>query len=320
MTDRPDDILLDQAFEWYVRLQDCDVTEQERAGCAAWLAESDQHRAAWQRAEQVWLRLQPAADALRQPLPVAPAPPVALHRRGKPRWARAIGGLAAALVLALVGYACYDPAYLAEHRTAVAEQREWLLEDGSRVHLAPDSALDVDYQAGQRRIRLHRGEAWFQVAADAQRPFVVEAAGGGVRALGTAFSVRHANGGVRVLVSEHRVEVSHGKQQVRLEKGQAVHYDRDGMSRPVSVNLGNELAWRRQRLVFEDVSLDRVLTELQRYLSTRLVLTDAAVAALPVTTVLDTRQPEQALDSLAGMFELRLSAVGPWVTLVRAGE
>lgn len=93
--------------------------------------------------------------------------------------------MAAMLLLGLGLSWCYDPAWLADYRTAIAEQRQWHLEDGSLIHAAPDSALDVNYSDHQRYVRLYRSEAWFQVVPDAQRPFIVEAAKGNTQALGS---------------------------------------------------------------------------------------------------------------------------------------
>jgi FecR protein len=63
------------------------------------------------------------------------------------------------------------------------------LADGSHVELNSQSAIAIHYDAGQRRVRLLEGEAWFEVSPDPVRPFVVEASGGTVTALGTAFNV-----------------------------------------------------------------------------------------------------------------------------------
>ncbi|MGV6473175.1 FecR family protein [Azotobacter vinelandii] len=330
MTDTRNDNLLEQALEWCVLLQDPDAGPEERAGFAAWLETSEAHRQAWRRAEEVWRRLDPVAERLASgagPSPdrlaatpaVAPVRPQALKPAFR-RKTRALRALAAMLLLgAILGWR-YDPAWLADYRTAVAEQREWRLEDGSLIRLAPDSALDVDYGTARRRIRLHRGEAWFRVAADPARPFVVESATGHTQALGTAFDIRRRGDRVRVLVSEHQVQVSLDRQRQRLEPGQALTYDADGFSPVRNVDVANELAWQNQRLVFQDAPLAQVLAELQRYMPGRLQLTDSTLGSLSVTAVFDTRQPRQALESLADVLALRLTRIGPWLTLVRPGE
>ncbi|TBU75441.1 FecR family protein [Phytopseudomonas daroniae] len=301
------DDLLEQALEWCVLLQDIDASEEQRQQAIAWREQSDAHRVAWQRAIEVWQHLDPLVEVLTAPV----AQPARPRHRFRPALACAASLLLAALVVQL-----YDPAWRADYRTAVAQQQRWQLEDGSWVELAADSALDIDYSSEQRRIRLHRGQAWFQVVADAQRPFIVQAAGGNTQALGTAFAVRLRDQRVRVAVSEHSVQVSLANQRQILQQGQALGYDRNGLSQPVAVNLNSEMAWRQQRLVFQDTPLAEVLDELQHYLPAHLRLTDGRLGQLPVTVVIDTRQPEKALASLAEVLSLQLTSIGSWLILV----
>lgn len=305
--------LLEQALEWYVLLQDVDASDEQRQHAAAWREQSAAHRGAWQRAGQVWQGLDPLAEALATP--AMQAVPPARSRR----WFVPVLACAASLLVALAVH-LNDPAWRADYRTPVAQQLRWQLEDGSRIELAADSALDVDYSEGQRRIRLHRGQAWFQVAVDPQRPFIVEAGNGETRALGTAFAVRLRDKQVRVVVDEHSVQVSLVAQQQIVQQGQALDYDESHIARPGAVNLSSEMAWRRQRLVFQNAPLGEVLDELQHYLPGHLRLTDSQLGQRPVTLVIDTRQPEKALASLADIMPLRLTHIGPWLTLVRPAE
>src|SRR5690606_20728867 len=124
-------------------------------------------------------------------------------RRGVPAVAAA---LAASLVIALGGVW-----WLTEVRGAYAtrpgEQKVATLKDGSRIALNTDTRLDVRFDAGRRRIRLDRGEAMFEVAHDADRPFVVVAGDTRVQALGTVFIVRRTGDDVVVTLVKGRVAV-----------------------------------------------------------------------------------------------------------------
>lgn len=92
--------------------------------------------------------------------------------------------------------------------TAVGEQLSRTLPDGSTLLLNTDSKVHVDYSPGTRRIVLERGEAFFKVTKDVQRPFEVYAGSRLVRALGTAFSVRRMNKSVKVMVTEGQVALA----------------------------------------------------------------------------------------------------------------
>ncbi|WEK29492.1 MAG: FecR domain-containing protein [Candidatus Pseudomonas phytovorans] len=308
MNDHDSHTPLDQALEWCVRLQDAGVTQAEQAVFARWLEADPSHPAAWQRAQQVWRVSGVAGHAH---VAASPAP-----RQRRPR-RFSLGLASAAAVLVAVSVLALSPARWADYRTEVAQVRSWTLEDGSTVQLAPQSALDVRYGAGERRLVLHKGEAWFKVAPNPSRPFVVEAAGGDVRALGTAFDVQVLDDGANVTVTEHSVRVSRAGQQAEAGEGQAVHYGAGGIGALRSVDLRQQLAWREQRLVFRDESLAQVLQRLQPYARSHLLLTDSNIAQLRVTAAVQASEADAALQSLQVILPIRVTTVGPWLTLVR---
>ncbi|MFV3290368.1 FecR family protein [Pseudomonas sp. NY11955] len=299
---------LDQALEWCVRLQDAGATPDEHEAFAQWLAADPSHSAAWQRARQVWRAAGVAGHAQ-----------VAASRALRKRISRrtAIGLASAAAVLMAVTVFALSPARWADYRTDVAQVRSWTLEDGSTVQLAPQSALSVNFSAGERRLRLYQGEAWFKVAPNPSRPFIVEAAGGDVRALGTAFDVQVLEDGANVTVTEHSVRISHAQQQAEAGEGQALHYGAQGIGALRRVDLGQQLAWREQRLVFRDESLSQVLQRLQPYSRAHLLLTDSSLAQLRVTAAVQAREVDAALQSLQVVLPIRVTTLGPWLTLVR---
>ena len=101
------------------------------------------------------------------------------------RWA-----LALALVVA-VGVGVLQPwRQIDTYATAVGEQRLVVLKDGTKLSLNTATRVHVEFASKHRHVALECGEALFEVAKDAKRPFVVEAGGSEVTALGTVFSVR----------------------------------------------------------------------------------------------------------------------------------
>ena len=311
MTSTDNESPLDQALHWCVRLQDADVSRAEREAFEQWLGADPAHPPAWQRARQVWDNAGPAAAAFAES---PPAPPVSRASRPWRGWA------VAATVLLALGLWNLSPVMWADYRTAVAQTGAWRLDDGSSIQLAPDTALDVRFTAGERRIHLYKGEAWFQVAANPSRPFVVEANDGSVRALGTAFDVKIEAQQVHVAVTEHAVRVEQHGQQVDVQEDQMLSFDRRGIGQPQATHLNQQLAWRQQRLAFKDAPLAQVVEGLQRYSSSRLLITDSALEGLKVTAAFDTRQPLAALSSLEVVLPIQITTVGPWLTLIRADQ
>ncbi len=140
------------------------------------------------------------------------------------------------------------------------------LEDGSTAVLDAGTALAVEFDGQRRHLRLLRGQAWFQVAHEA-RPFQVEAAGGQVRDIGTAFSVSMQDTTVVTQVSEGVVDVRPGDGSVqRLHAGQARVF-RDGRwLQPLRQADPDAVApWRRGEVVIDDQPAAQAIADLARY-------------------------------------------------------
>lgn len=300
----------DQAVQWFVLLRDNDATAEDRSAFVNWLAADPAHEAAWRSVERMWGGL----DAL--------APDAARLRR-KPRRAGRLKGIAtAAVVLAVlgIGWQMTPVGLLADYRTAVGERRVIALQDGSQVELGAASALDVAFSAGERRVKLLTGEAFFTVTKDAARPFVVAAENGEVKVLGTAFDVKITDG-VMVAVTRNEVRVSTragttSGASVVITQGQAVRYDSGGMSAVSAADLDSIQAWRQGQLVFRNVPLNAVLAELQRYRSGRIALLGGTLGQRRVTAVFDAHNVDAALDTIAESLSLRVYRAAGLLTVI----
>lgn len=295
-----------EALEWFVLMKDEEVGDAERAAFEEWLAADPSHVAAYERARALWDRFEivkPEYDRL--------------HRAGRiGRRSALLGGLAM-LVAAPAFYMLMRPGAFADYSTGAAERITVTLPDGSTVELGSYSALSLDFTPEQRRLVLHRGQAFFHVAAEPARPFVVQADGGTIQALGTAFDVKIAADQVIVSVIEHSVKVRATQSlPVVLEAGWQLSYGSNGIRPPVRTDLAAVQAWRQDRLIVEDVPLRQVLTELERYRRGRIVLMDNAIGDIPVTAVFDTRHTDKALQVIAETLPVEVLNAYGYLTLV----
>jgi transmembrane sensor len=205
---------------------------------------------------------------------------------------------------------------LADHATGVSERRKVSFDDGSNVELASASSLSLDFSARERRVVLHAGEAFFDVARDDTRPFIVQAAGGSTQALGTSFDVKRHDTEVSVTVIEHAVVVSCSGSRVVLRQGEQFRYGANRLGKVRDADLAEVEAWRRDRLVFHDTPLGDVITDLERYHGGRIVMTDSRLREMPVTAVFDAGQADAALDSIASLLHLRVRRITPFLVIV----
>jgi transmembrane sensor len=310
------------AAEWLARRDNDDWTPREQQALEEWLSASTRHRVAFLRLQAAWReagRLQALAAGLPEGvLPPRqrgspefsagtargasndPGPPD-LHEtvfasRARPRrraWARA---LAAGLAIAVAGSALWAGWQLSGHHEAlyasgVGQLETVELADGSTATLSSDSRLQVRMTRGERHIALLQGEAYFDVAHDARRPFVVAAEGRRVVAVGTRFSVRRDPLELRVVVTEGKVRLdsprgSDGRATPvsLLPAGSVATASRSGVlvrSLPVA-EAERYLDWRSGFLTFEDTSLAAAAAEFNRFNTRKLELADAGVAELRV--------------------------------------
>ncbi len=301
MTDPDIDPVHLEAMRWFVLMKDEAVDPAERRAFEAWLRTGPEQALAYERAQALWSRF----DA------VGPAYERMGVRRGLGRRAMVLG-VGAAAVGGTVFYGLSRP----DHATGVGERREVRLPDGSLAELGSRSALSVDFSARRRTLVLHRGEAFLAPVADLDRPFVVKALEGTTRALGTRFNVKISDGRVAVAVEQHAVAVAAGGAERTLGEGMQVAYDRLGLGATRPVDLKQVLAWRRDRILFQDVPLRAVLVELERYRRGRIVLTDRAIGEVPVTAVFDVRDADRALDIVAQSLPIRVTNLGGGIAVI----
>ncbi|SDK59161.1 FecR family protein [Pseudomonas delhiensis] len=296
--------LENQALDWLVELHSGRVEAGRRREFAQWRAQSPAHESAARSAEALWGAL-PATRAARR------------HRLLRPRRLAVVAAAACVAALA-VAVALPTPVagIYADYATRTGERRLVELADGSRVWLNSASALSVDFSASRRSLHLYGGEALFEVARDAQRPFVVHAGDGEVTAVGTRFDVDSRGPGVQVAVTEGVVRVEAGGQPaVRLAAGERLAYQAaPGPVQPL--DLDSASAWQRGKLIFNQRPLGEVLAELERYLPGRILLTDEVLRRHKVSGVFDLDDPDALLQTLQRLQPVRVTRL-PWLVVVR---
>ena len=297
-----------QAGEWFARLRTSTCSDIDRAAFRRWLNESPAHVAAYRELEAVWARagaLKTTSAAIAAATQAAlrdRAPPPRIRTTARRRWQIAI---AASVLVALGALAMlpvtqdqlpaeWTPIAWSGERfvTATGEQRRIPLTDGSEVLLDAESILRVRYDEGTRYLALERGQAQFKVAKDAARPFIVKAADGAVRAIGTEFQVRVDGEAVLVTLLEGKVSVDVSgvlaglvkpAQSETLIAGQQIRYGkkREALAKqPADVEVAQ--AWTQGDLVFKKWPLDELVAEMNRHTGIKIRIDDEALRDLKV--------------------------------------
>lgn len=303
------------AAEWALRLQS-GLRDDEQREFEAWLQRDPRHAATFAEMDETSRLLDQLRDPALADADVAASE--ALFAADTPtapghwRWLAPVA-LAAAAVVMMAGIFSVKlrtarENYSASLATELGASRTMEMPDGSVLRLNTDSVVEVAYTASERRVRLKRGEAFFSVAKNPQRPFWVDVGTVSVRAVGTAFNVRFRSHSVEVLVKEGKVSVN---QAVAMDATPAAAVAEAGDSAPEHLLVAGEqatvslpakdtrepprilvaavaaqrlestLAWQKGRLEFTDTPLADVVAEFNRYNRHQLAIGDPSLGAEP---------------------------------------
>lgn len=287
----------DQALAWMARLQNGGVSKAERQRFQDWCASDPSHQQAYDQAELFWQLLDNPAKNVHARLQDRPSGKLA-RTSYWPSFARA-----ACFMLMLAGLSSMLPKVIqdwqSDYVTAAGERRLISLADGSRITLNTGSAVAVEFTAAQRTVKLLRGEAYFEVAANKARPFVVVAHEVAARAVGTAFSVAALDGDKEeVAVSEGVVAVTAGVETRHLSASQHVRWHDGGLETVQPVDTENRLAWRRGQVVFSRQPLAEVIQEVNRYRKWPIIIANRALAKRVISGVFKTDDPKAVISAL----------------------
>jgi transmembrane sensor len=173
--------------------------------------------------------------------------------------------------------------------TGIGQQASFRMSDGSMITINTGSTLSVSESDTRRSTQVKQGEAFFEVAKNPRKPFVVEAEGVTVTALGTAFAVRDlGEDGVRVTLAHGRVRVDmpavagQPAQSTLLSPDTQLTW-RAGRYSIAPVNLRQQLGWRQGMVVFDRTPLAQAVAEINRYSSQEIVVASASLARRPIS-------------------------------------
>jgi transmembrane sensor len=296
-----------RAAQWLLRRDAQEWTTAEQEQLDAWLEESTAHQVSFLRLE-VALQQADRLKALRAGVPAGSVPPPGSWsisavpsepirppsaQSATPERRKLRLSVAAVLAFLLIG-----SLYLVGMRvrgeqlytTRVGEMKSVRLADGSQVTLNTGTQIRVSLRTAERRVDLESGEAFFLVAKDHSRPFVLHVADKTLIAVGTAFSVRRsANTDIQVLVTEGRVQLRSAANRPS-DEGTALNAGTitRTLNNEVLVKAASEdeterlLSWRGGFVSFHNAPLAEAVAEFNRYTQKKLIIADPSIAVIPI--------------------------------------
>lgn len=294
--------VLEEAADWLIKMQEGLMDDAEINRFKQWLARSNAHRLAWQRAEKITTKLGTLPPSIGM---------ATLDRPSNPERREVLAKLALFIAAAPVGWSVWDithkQLHIADYRTRVGEQQKVTIADGSQITLNTDTAIDVSFSNEQRLIVLRKGEIYIETSHRKDpRPFLVSSAQGQLRALGTRFTVRQFTDTSHLAVLEGAVEVTPANgPAVVITAGQQTTIDAHQTDNIMPADDLNA-AWTNGMLMADAMPLQTLCDDLSRFRNSRLRV-EPAIANLAVSGAFPLSDTNKALDMLAATYPITVN-------------
>jgi transmembrane sensor len=273
--------LRSEAAHWYNQRLAGDMTLEDEYRFRDWINRSDAHRDAYRSVDRAWVVAGGAASD-----PALSGTSVSGRSYAR-RW-RGFALAATILLMIGVGWTTLPGLMFAGRNhpaqafeTQTGQRSTITLPDGSVVTLDSDTEMQFADLPDERRVDLVRGRAFFQVAKNRARPFIVNANGKTVRAVGTAFEVSMNRGEVAVVLAEGKVRVEEPAtgpgNGTDMTPGRQLVISPDRRWTLSSVDVKKETSWTKGRLVFLHDPLSEAVAEVNRYSTKKLTFKDGEI-------------------------------------------
>lgn len=315
-----------RASDFAARLYSGVMTADDERELEAWLAEHPSHKTEYQAVLDTWYQMGDLGSD-REVLAYGQKESANDSDWYWPKLAMAAGVF---LAVAVGLFSIFDTEpELMRYATAVGEHKTVTLNDGTKLTLNTNTQVVIDFTDDYRRAIVDKGEAYFDVAKDAGRPFRVDVGSHSVTVLGTRFNVYKSSEQLEVAVSEGMVAV-HQKEngwganrvpppeavkqefgQYLLEKGSIISYKNQANDEPtIQQDLEKVLqrsSWRTGFISFNNRPLSEVIGQINRYSRKKILIEDSNIMGLKVSTVVHLDDLESNLDGMAVAFPLKVT-------------
>lgn len=303
----------EQAVAWFTRLRADNVSSEEKTAFLRWLNQADAHRETFDEISQMW----GDADLLQALTETAQK-----HRIAPPKKSTRLHfklPLAIAACLALLFGNELAVFMQSDYSTNIGERKTVYFDDGSTALLNTDSSIAVSMDGTQRRVELLKGEVYFDVKPDPDRPFIVQADYSTTRVLGTRFFVHEKSDSDEVKVVSGRVEVTDRrvlKQPSVLHDRESVSVDAAGLGETLLLDSALATSWVNGFLVFENVPLESVINQIRRYRTGLVVYKDNALRGLKINGRINLRESDDMLKVLGKNLSVKMTYLTDWLVIV----
>lgn len=348
--------ITEQAADWFIRLREKAVSRQDRDALIVWLLESPIHVHEYLAIAQLYgdlgdvdpnkeIDIESLLPAVKENSNVVPLENSTIEKIGvganvSDGRTRLLFGIAAGIAvfaIALIGV-FYQYGQAQHYATAVGEQRSIVLVDGSIIEMNTQSELAVQVDKETRRVHLIKGEAFFDVERDPERPFIVDTGDAQIKVLGTKFNIYKQENQTAVTVVDGKVTVMPSPENddnasleestakgvnaaVELSVGEQVQITPQRLPiEKVSVNVSKITAWQDRRLIFEAQSLESIVEEFNRYNTRHIEVRDVELAKIELSGVFQSNDPDSLIEFLQDIRNIKVITRSNGLRIIKPGK
>ncbi|EOR07597.1 FecR domain-containing protein [Acinetobacter genomosp. 15BJ] len=310
--------ILQEAAEWIVLIQASALTEAQQIEFEAWKNQSEVHQTAWLKAEYLLSSFEHFPENGHAIIKKS-------SQTTRFQWTKHLVVACITCLGSIIAWnSDYKYLWLSDYSTAMGQQKNVRLEDGTQLQLNTNTALDIQYTPHQRTLRLHYGEIQIHTAKEIQshRPFFVETENAHLQALGTIFNVQYLKNKQQqtclgVIESAVKVTLNQSKKMTVVRAGEQLCFDGTDFKALGQLDP-NVLVWKNQMIMAFEMPLEQLLQEIGRY-QYQYVDLDAQLRALKVSGSYPTNNLAHLQSALELSYPLKMERhLGNRVLIIRA--
>jgi transmembrane sensor len=318
MTNQHDqnDIVKEEAVNWILRIQNHDLTEEEQTELNHWIEQSALHKDIYASLNETWdmMTLVEMGQENITHSQTSTASDGRFLRFFKSFFGNPAKPIATAFsALMIIGLWNYsetpqplekvsENTLIVHHETTKGEQDTATLNDGSSIVLNTDTEIATKYSANTREADLIKGEAYFKISKNPDRPFIITSGKHRVTVLGTEFSVQKTRNGIDVNVFSGRVAVQNNferSDEIILNGGDKIKTLQNGAySQPERTDIDTAFAWKNGLIIFENTPLQKAITEINRYQERQIFLRCNAPKQTSISGVFRIDSLDETIDAV----------------------
>lgn len=326
--------ITDEAAEWFVLMRSDEISVERHDAFLSWMAQSEKHLDAYLEAGDEWDALpfdmeenhtvgavgHEECDLLGEAKVIPFSTKEKLPKNSLFNLSIFKSVAASLVAVVMIGYMTSSYWLQDHYQTAVGERTDIMLSDGSHLVLNTATELSVDMKRDKRIIYLSKGEVFFEVARDENRPFYVETAGGLVQVLGTKFNVKAKEGYSDVTVIEGRVSVTdHGTfdqntsvslpEYILIENQKFILGNEEIKNEILTVDAVQSISWRKGKLIYNGAPFEELVADLNRYYEAKIHISEPELKKMEIVAIVQIEDQKKTLEALAKTFGITVEHV-----------